>query len=391
MRWKFELVFVFTFMLFAVFSLNLTSFARSGSVSVVQEGKFSSQFWFTFGSIEWGGVYPKISTQIEGRISALPYNYSSIEVQVENSLYRYKYEEKETITIKIDGGQAKFNLSQVKGETFAYWATVSTAFQLFGLAEFYPFDIYMINLTISLPNFGLINETNTNVDGSSFEAGLQTGRETFSIVWDGELARLYTRIVFGRPSSVIHSFFLVMNTTYLLLGSMPLIKPEKLEYRLTICLTLFIFSITFTSTIAPPVKLYRWSVGESLVNALIMGTGFLAVASVIEKALIDARPRLSVLQYVLEGLFLAATIGSLSSPVYLGWFAGAIKDYPWTANPSLQSMLFSPILAFLLAYGYAAKTFVFVVKSLRNLWRKRTLVSERIKSVRLFHRKAKSS
>jgi len=223
--------------------------------------------------------------------------------------------------------------------------------------------MYMVNITFSLPNFGLINEDNVELSIYFLGETEREWRQFSSVVWDGELAKLNWEFFFGRGPAEVHFFLLVVQVCYLLLGSIPLIAPERLEHRLTICLTLFIFSISFFTALSPPTRTYRMTLGEMFVYALLMGTGFIAVASVLEKALIEAKPRLRACQYILEGLFLLMTIGTLQGN--FGWFLQALRAYPWQANPSVLGLISGSYIPFLL-YGYVAKTLVFVVNSLRK-------------------------
>ena len=387
MRLKFEFLIVFTFVLLIVFSSNLIICSHS-NLRLTRQGGESFTFWVKFGSIDW--TTRSINTQINARIDAIPYNYSFIDVEAVNVFYRVENNQ----TTQVDGGQAKFRLFQSGGggNMFNYDGNVSAGFKLFGITDFYPFDVYMVNLTFSLPHFGLINENNAYVYVDFEEAGLlgqPRGLLFDSIVLGDEFAELNAKFFFDRGFSEPNQFGLVIIICFLLLGSLPLIKPEKLEHRLTICLTLFIFSISFASSTQLPAKPLLWMpFAKTLIAGLLAGTGLLAVGSVIEKALIDVNPRLRVCQYILEGLFLILAAGVVSPAVtYFSAYLQVIRVYPWQATSSLSGFL-SGILAPLVLYGYAAKTFVFMV---RPLWKRREGLVKRVKNVHLFHRKAKNS
>jgi len=343
------------------------------------------QFWVTFGSVDW--QTRSVSTDIWIRIESLPYNHSSIEARIENVFYGYDQEKKKTY--QVDGGHATLYLFQTEHgeEGFNYEGNVSIAFRRFGLTEFYPYDIYMVNITFSLPNFGLINENSVELSVYFLGEIEKAGGQFSSVVWDGEQAKLNYRYFFSRGPSEVHLFLSVIQACYLLLGSTPLINPERLEHRLTICLTLFIFSITFFTTISPPTRTTetwrRMTLSEAMVYALVTGTGYIAVVSVLEKVLIEAKPRLRVCQYAFEGIFLLVTIGTLLG--YLGWFSSALMAYPWQANPAVTGLISGLNSIPWLSYGYVSKTLVFAVRSLRN----RAQISKEVKAIRLFHRKAK--
>jgi hypothetical protein len=387
MRLKLELVFVFAFALLIALSSNLILCSHS-DLAPVKEGGFPFIFWVAFGDVDW--TTRSINTQIKARIESLPYNYSHIEVEAANVFYRVENNQ----TTQVDGGQAKFRLFQSGGggNTFIYDGNVSASFRLFGITDFYPYDVYMVNLTFSLPHFGLINENNTYVNVDFEEAGLlgQSRRPQLfdSIVLDGEFVKLNVKFGLDRGYYEPMQFGLIIIICFSLLGSMPLIKPEKLEQRLTICLTLFIFSISFASSIQFPAKPLLWMpFTKALVGTLLAGTGFLAIASVIEKALIDVNPRLGVCQYILEGLFLLLIGGSLTpATTQFSAYLQVIRVYPWQATYSLLGIVSGMYAPFVL-YGYVSKTFVFVTRPLWN----RAQMGKRIKAIRLFHRKAKSS
>jgi len=383
MRLRFELLIVFAFALLIALSSNLILCSHSDLVLAKQK-ELSFTFWVAFGNVDW--TTRSINTQIKARIELLPYNYSHIEVEAANVFYKTE----DNYTSLVEGGQAMFSLFQVSGteNVFSYGGNVSADFRLFGITDFYPFDVYTVNLTFTLQNFGLIDGKNTYVQVDFEEAGLLGQPQQQSFVSDGEFARLNAKFFFDRGYYEPNQFSLVIIICFSLLGSLPLIKPEKLEHRLTICLTLFIFSISFASSIQFPAKPLLWMpLAKALVGSLLAGTGFLAIASVVEKALIDVNPRLKVCQYILEGLFLLLIGGSLTPAVtQFRAYLQVISVYPWQATSSHLGIV-SGMLAPFVLYGYVAKTFVFAVRPLWN----RAQMGKRIRAIHLFHRKAKSS
>jgi hypothetical protein len=370
---KFRLFLIFTFVLVAIFSSGLIS--CSEPMKTKQEE--TSRFNVVISSKSVNLEARSFSTEIQAWLS-LPYSYSKIECRIENYFYRTEGDH----TDQIDGGQA--NLTLFETQVDYYEGNVSAVFRLFGLKEFYPLDSYLLNLTFTLPNFGLITENNTDFIMYLGE-DYGWGSVHFDVIWDGEMAIISTHLEFirGSGTSATASLMSVLICSFCLLGSTTLIRPERLEYRLTICLTLFIFSISYSSTM----KVDGLSLGEAIINGLLFGTGLFAVVSIIEKALIEVNPRLSVSHYVLDGGFLIMTATSLTAAGSLGLLADRLKAYPWQASPTVVSLL-SGILAIPLLYAYIPKTSIFVVHS---LWKNRVRIKQRVKSSRLFGRESKSS
>lgn len=370
---KFRLFLIFTFVLVAIISSSLISCSEPMKTKQEEPLRFNVVISSKSVNIETRSF----STEIQAWLS-LPYSYSKIECRIENYFYRTD----RGYTSQIDGGQA--NLTLFERQVGYYEGNVSAVFRLFGLKEFYPFDSYLLNLTFTLPNFGLITENNTELVMYLGE-DYGWGSVSFGVIWDGEMARVSSHLEFTRGSgtSATASIMSVLICSFLLLGSTTLISPERLEYRLTICLTLFIFSISYSSAM----KVDGLSLGESLINSLLFGTGLFAVVSIIERALIEVKPRLSVSHYVLDGLFLITTATSLTAGSSLSSFASMVKVYPWQASPTVVSLL-SGILAIPLLYAYIPKTSIFVVHS---LWKNRVRIKQRVKSFRLFRGESKSS
>lgn len=257
-------------------------------------------------------------------------------------------------------------------------------FNFRGLTELYPYDSYMLNITFTTPSLGLIDIDNTVTKPEPLEAGftLREGEgpsgKPFTITYatEGgvEEAVVNFEVYLYRTPSSIDLIMQVLIICFFLVGSIPLIKPDKLEHRLTICLSLFIFAVTFTFTIPIP-AMSRATLAESLIFTLLTGAGLFSVVSVVERAVQEARPRLMPSRFVLEGLvvlFLANAVrGALEGLVTPSLAA----EYPWSYLPPYLL----PLLVVALAFGYA----ILVVGSLANLlWKGKGRVRTPIASFR---------
>jgi hypothetical protein len=106
------------------------------------------------------------------------------------------------------------------------------------------------------------------------------------------------------------------------------------------------------------------SLGETIVNSLLFGAGILAFVSILERVLIEVKPRLSVIHYVLDGLILILIASTLTASGALSFFAIMVKVYPWQANLTVANSLLSGFLAYLILGPYVVKTSIFVAYSL---------------------------
>jgi hypothetical protein len=187
-------------------------------------------------------------------------------------------------------------------------------------------------------------------------------------------------MILFRPASATNLIMVVLGICYALVGSLPFIKPDRLEYRLSVCLSLFVFAVTFTFTIPVPTTTGT-TLAETLILILLTAAGMFSIVSIIEKALIEVRQRLAVCQYIAEGIILGVLILQLSSSL-LNLTMGLAAQAPWASVPST---LF-PSLSISLFYGYVAVTLAFIF----NLVRKNKLrISKRVGAMRIFGRQRK--
>jgi hypothetical protein len=258
-----------------------------------------------------------------------------------------------------------------------YYRGIQTmAFHPNGNTEFYPMDEYVLNFTfiVNIPH-DLINYTNTKVGIKCLIPGLDeykeagTSEDRFDVIapyWkEGyQQVQLNTKIYLQRgfSSQLVMS---VLFISFLLLGSLLLIKPDKLEQRLSACLTLFLFAISFTFTIQVPTALQaRATFAETLTFILLIGAGLLSVISVIEKILLEEKPKLEILQYPIEGAILILL--SLALHGQISHFIGIASGYPWLQSSSTTFVAFSAILIIAILYGYVSKTALFILRKRRK-------------------------
>lgn len=383
MRLRPGLFLAFPLVMMTVLSLGVASSSFFQPKEELRETNF--HFGVTLRRIDWGER--AFSTYIEVNFKAFPYNLHDEPYNIWGAGVHVEQ--------WIDGAEITMN-SFKYGPPYNLRGNVTTTFHLRGPPEYYPFDRYRMNITFTLPSFGLINETNTwiglQVQEGDFdwaleqvppEAQYETYVPKFSTItyrmkeWGEEVSLSYN-VILSRASTSTNLLIQVLSICFALVGSLPLIKPEKLEHRLTVCLSLFIFAVAFAFVIPAP-TITRATVAETLIWILLSAAGGFSVLSVVEKALIEARPSLAVLRYFLEGMFIFGMINSLNqSLIWLIPWQSA-REYPG-ASP-LPGLV--PSLSVNLLFGYAAVTFFFIF----NLVRKnRSKISKRIRNIRIFRK-----
>jgi hypothetical protein len=273
------------------------------------------------------------------------------------------------------GGDSNKVEMQAKGN--GYSGTQTMTFHPSGNTEFYPLDGYALNFNFTVRLLGdLIKDTNTKVSIKCLIPGLDEYKEagksedkfdsiTVSISKEGfPQANLNTKVYLQRgfSSQLVLS---VLFISYLLLGSLLLIKPDKLEQRLSACLTLFLFAISFTFTVQVPTSQARATFAETLTFMLLIGAGLLSVLSVIEKTLFEAQPRLEVLQYPIEGAVLILLSFTLQTQI--SHFIGLSGRYLWIRNLGTTLIAFSAVLIAAILYGYVSKTVLFLIRRKKSL------------------------
>lgn len=264
-----------------------------------------------------------------------------------------------------------FNEVEMQAYGNSYRGTQTMTFHPGGNTEFYPLDGYALNFNFTIRLLGdLIKDTNTKVGIKCLIPGLDeykdsgTSEDKFDAITKSvsegfPQVNLNTKVYLKRgfTSQLVLS---VLFISYLLLGSLLLIKPDKLEQRLSACLTLFLFAISFTFTVQVPTAQARATFAETLTFMLLIGAGLLSVLSVIEKTLFEAQPRLEVLQYPIEGAVLILL--SLTLQTQISHFIGMSSGYPWLQGLGATFIAYSAVLTAAILYGYVSKTALFIIR-----------------------------
>jgi hypothetical protein len=304
----------------------------------------------------------EITAEVHVEFMNMPYNLTppSLMVQVEQ-MQEY-------------GGESDKIEMQANGNN--YGGTQTMTFHPRGNTEFYPLDGYALNFTFTSRLLGnLIDDTNTKCEIRCMIPGLDeykesgTSEDRFDAITESiseesfPQVQLNTKVYLQRgfSSQLVLS---VLFISYLLLGSLLLIKPDKLEQRLSACLTLFLFAISFTFTVQVPTAQARATFAETLTFMLLIGAGLLSVLSVIEKTLFEAQPRLEVLQYPIEGVVLILLSFTLQTQI--SHFIGMSGGYLWIRNLGTTLIAFSAVLIAAILYGYVSKTVLFIIRRRKN-------------------------
>ena len=357
-----------------MFSLGVLSHSYSTPIEEQQETLF--MFRVSLGQFDW--QTRTLEAPLEVWFQNLPpnfknekgeYNFSSIIVEFEQW-----HNKGQVLLLPLEG------TSQI-----SYHGRMSdNRFNFRGLTELYPYDTYMLNITFRSPSFGLINENNTWTKPENLAGGFDlreepgTGNKPYTMTYEmqesGEEVVLNFKVYLSRTASSINLIMQVLGICYLLVGSLPLIKPEKLEHRLSICLSLFIFAVTFTFTIPIP-TLNRATLAENLIFILLTGAGAFSVVSVVEKALIEVKQKFAVSRFLIEGLVVLFLVSTLRNALAGLMSPELVAEYPWASiPPELIYLLSVPLL-----FGYVAVTLAF---ALNLLWKNKTKIGKRLTAVR---------
>lgn len=396
---RYILSLVFALVLITVFSLGFVSSCLSQSTekSEAQAEDTSFNFFAILRSIDWSAHV--FDAYIEIHIDASPYNLS-----YPIGPYVQHWYESASLSIHDRAGIPLF--STRPGPPYYFRGNVTTSFQLAGPTQLYPFDSYMLNITFVLPLHvqewnvsasSIINQTNTwfwpinharEFDWTTDPATPPGAYPKFSNITyelstasEGveagvEWVSLNCKMILVRPTSSTNLIMVVLGICYALVGSLPLIKPDRLEYRLSVCLSLFVFAVTFTFTIPVP-TFTGATLAETLILILLTAAGMFSIVSIVEKALIEVRQKLAVCQYFAEGIILWVLILQLSSSFI--WLAFSNASMPWVSVP----FTLSTFLSISLFYGYVAVTFAFIF----NLVRKnKSRISKRVGAIRILGR-----
>ncbi len=358
---RFKLSLVLLSMLATVFFLGVFPSCSSSSTEEKQESQFI--FLVRLGQIDWENR--TIEAPIEIWFQNLPANFKNEKGQFNFSSILVEFEQWHNT------GGVQLYPREENADISYYGSLPANRFHFRGLTELYPYDSYLLNITFWSPSFGLINENNTMSKPENFAGGFDlreepgTGDKPFTLTYEpqegGEEVVLNFKVYLSRSASSTSLIMQVLGICYLLVGSLSLIKPEKLEHRLSICLSLFIFAVTFTFTIPKP-TLNRATLAENLIFILLTGAGAFSVVSVIEKALIEVNQKLAASRFLIEGLVMLFLVSTLRN-VLTGLISPQVAaEYPWSSLP--PELMF--ILTVPLVFGYVSVVLAF---TLNKVWK----------------------
>ena len=228
-----------------------------------------------------------INATISSKISSFPSNFLKIPCALMNVYY---------LKGKPYGGLVEYDMvpsetETVDNTTLATFVNQTTAeFRLLGLAEFYPYDSYLLNFTFTFADNGLANENNTSVNMNFPLWGLYGWRidTTTRITHEGDFVKIRSTARMARSSYVIEPLRFVLWIMFGVLGTSFLISPKDLSLRLTIYVAVLLFSISFffqISATAPP-RYGSLSLLENLILDLSLGASAFLMFSVAEKVAI---------------------------------------------------------------------------------------------------------
>ncbi|MEM2089023.1 MAG: hypothetical protein QXF52_10210 [Thermoproteota archaeon] len=298
---------------------------------------------------------------------------AQIECMVENESYikngkrEFLRKEKISTLVGLERFPTLLNLQpELNGE--CYRGTMTLMLHPEGSTQLYPFDEYMLNITFLLSKVEVPREF---IHGTTMALGIRCLIPGLSVtptcvekqaqdMIENEWGIGLKPVFYLRRPFTSGLILLVLFISYALLGSLPLIKPDKLSERLSICLSLFFFTISFALTQASTLQAGA-TLADELTAIALIGVGLFSIISIIEKTLLEGNPRLEPLQYPVEGfimLFLSFLIN-----VRLAYYAGLANQYPWIEFPFLLIPVFTTVG---ILYGFVSKTIFFLLRMRRK-------------------------
>ncbi|MEM2088959.1 MAG: hypothetical protein QXF52_09890 [Thermoproteota archaeon] len=365
MRVRYDVCLVFIVVFTAV--LFYCIFSQGYPLSV-EENSPSFFFRIQLGQVDW--ATRRVDTVFEVFFVSLPGNLGDImaEYNVGNNI-AVKFQQWHNVGEIIL--EPQFEVVDGEKRLTSLQGSLSNPLNFRGPSEYYPLDQYMLNITFSLPSFGIINESNVILKPedlcTEFELRTESGTQDdwFTVAYlqteKGEEIILNTKVFLYRSSSTTNLIISVLVICYLLIGSIPLIKPEKMEHRISVCLSLFLFAVSFTFTISIQ-ALAGTTLAGNLIFILLVGAGAFSVVSVVEKALIETKQKLTILQFPIEGIVILLILSSLNNALTSIISSPLAADFPWVSlSPYLPLLLVISLL-----YGYISVTLAFIINRLRK-------------------------
>lgn len=290
---------------------------------------------------------------------------AQIDVMVKNESYikngkkEFLRKEKISTSVGLERFLTLLDLQpELDGES--YRGTMTLMLHPEGSTQLYPFDEYMLNITFLLSKDEVprefIHGTTMALRIRCLIPGLSVTNQVQNMIEDEWGSGLNVELYLGRPFSRT-LILIVLFISYALLGGLPLIKPDKLSERLSVCLSLFFFTISFAFTQASTLQAGA-TLADELTGVALAGVGLFSIISIIEKTILEGNPRLEPLQYPVEGfilLFLSFVVNSR-----LAYYAGLANQYPWSQFPFLLIPVFTTVG---ILYGFVSKTIFFLMRT----------------------------
>jgi len=300
----------------------------------------------------------RINVLMQSFLSATEFNAPALNVQISNGYTANNimlgFNEYQMISIA-----QKDNWTSNGITYFNYQKEDNFSLQFFGLAELYPFDSYLLNLTFTVSDYGMIDN---NTDIAISARMLYEGQSGWYMEKDGPLivehlispaqfTQLNQKLILRRVDWSISPLFTVLFVGFGILGAAVLIEPKELKTKSALFTSIFIFSGTFYFNISSNIpKTVSLSMGEYLVMSLFFGAGLLLVVGIIQYRI--SRVSDSYTFRFIQNCLLAIPIISLTYLVYTEFEAARSysKMFYWTSIPSEAVFLWS--FFFFWAYNF---------------------------------------
>lgn len=333
------------------FSIANSYFENSVKATPANDNK---QFQFSVNFIEPDWEHMTIDANISSTINRVPWNDILISTTVQNVFY-------------VEGqgifywGVTAYNMVPSKNETtdgttlMTYTNQTTAKFWLIGLAEFYPYDAYLLNLTFTFIDDGLANENNTSVELNFpwWRFWGWTIEKTTTITHTGVIAKIISTAKMSRSNLTGSPYATILMLMFFILGA-PFCKSSKtLEHRLVVYVAILIFSATFLFQITErlPPRALSLSFIEVLVLTLMTAASFFIFLSIAENALIYEYKVTSKI----KGEIILETFGMV---LFIVLFLSQVQPYvnvaqttfPWVNIPGQYELMLYSSFGLLLKY-----------------------------------------
>jgi len=308
--------------------------------------------------IDWEKFVADVNVTVS--ISALPYNLSSIGCWVQN-YFDYIVDNESR---RLYGGTIDITIKQTgnwthNGKTYyKYWGERNGKLKLFGKPELYPYDSYLINLTLMIPYFDIKNESMFSV--SSYFRDENWFRETKPAkVYFKDWAHINYKVYIRRQPWTYSYLEMILNFAFLFLGGVFMLDPDELNHRLSVIIPLFIFIATFPFHFQASLP-HRTGTTfyEVMLFILFFAVSMIGLFSILVYTLIKRFKNMKETSYFLD--FLCLSVAVLFIYLTYEQLIIAAKYYPWIIFPSIYRNIFW------LSFGFIFRFVINVVASKRK-------------------------